>query len=177
MELVLLAVAIFVILLLGLVLLHMEEIKLPAMVKWGITLIVGVIWYSSTAIKLETTKTYVKSSERVIVSANPSGTSLSGSFVLGFGSISTNRYYLLREEISEGLYKDFEVRKEVYIRESNTLPHNKGLFTQASDCKEVVFKYKILLWEIQSKEGAITCDLIRQEIIVPVDYVIKQLQV
>jgi hypothetical protein len=114
-----------------------------------------------------------------LVSAAPSHTqingSVSGSFLFFSGVIQESRVYLLREEVEKGLYKDFEVKHEVYIREDSSLT-NRGKFVQYYDCKDVTKSYEYFIWELYSKTEN-ECFYQKQEIIVPSGSVIKELNI
>ena len=112
---------------------------------------------------------------KVLVSTAPSHTQVSGGFVLFWGSIGTDRVYLLREEVSEGLYKDFEVHHEVFIKEDDTLT-NTGLFTQEFTCTTVNEYYKVLFWKVVDTTEE-RCKYVRQIISVPTGSVIKNISI
>ena len=112
---------------------------------------------------------------KVLVSTAPSHTQVSGGFVLFWGSIGTSRVYLLREEVSEGLYKDFEVRHEVFIKEDDTLT-NTGLFTQEFTCTTRNEYYKVLFWKVVDTTEE-RCKYVRQIISVPTGSVIKNISI
>jgi hypothetical protein len=135
-----------------------------------------LLWLHYTDLILTPTKTYQSTTEKIIVSSAPSSSELSGSWILGFGSISTSRYYLLREEVSDGLYKDFQVKYEVYIREDKSLT-TKGKFIQISNCTVRQWEYELLWFTLYGGETYTSCNFSRQEIVVPVGYVIKDLTI
>lgn len=112
---------------------------------------------------------------KTLVSTAPSHTQLSGGFTLLWGSIGTDRVYLLREEVSEGLYKDFEVRREVYLREDASLT-DKGTFTKMFSCAYKKEYYGLLFWKLFERERKV-CNFSKQEIAVPVGSVIKNLSI
>ncbi|ALM62112.1 hypothetical protein AXI64_gp120 [Vibrio phage qdvp001] len=130
---------------------------------------------------VEHSKTYTNSytTERTLISAAPSHTqingSIRGSFLMFSGVINENRVYLLREEVEKGLYKDFEVEHEVYIREDNTLT-TKGRFVQLFKCYDVSAEYFWLGFKLFGNTKNI-CSYSRQEIVVPVGSVIKELNI
>ena len=148
---------------------------IPESVGWGMIFFVIVLWFAQEGCLQEEVSTRNKVVEKVLVSTAPSHTQVSGGFVLLWGAIGTNRVYLLREEVSEGLYKDFEVRHEVYIREDNTLT-NKGKFTKFSECTTYRESYELLVWTLTESTRE-HCTFTRQEIAVPVGSVIKNLSI
>lgn len=119
------------------------------------------------------THSYTK--EKVLVSTAPSHTQIegkiSGNFLMFSGVLDEKRVYLLREEISKGLYKDFEVKKEVYIREDNRLT-NKGKFVQHFSCHDISTYYDLYGYELLHTTKN-KCSYQKQEIVVPVGSVIK----
>ncbi|CAL9955543.1 hypothetical protein VPHF99_0010 [Vibrio phage F99] len=114
-----------------------------------------------------------------LVSAAPSHTQIhgnvSGNFLFFSGMIQESRVYLLREEVETGLYKDFEVKHEVYIREDNSLT-DRGKFVKYFDCKDVTKSYEYFVWEFYN-ETKNECFYQKQEIIVPKGSVIKELNI
>ena len=123
------------------------------------------------------TNNYTK--ERVLVSTSPSHTQIdgkiSGDFLMFSGVINEKRVYLLREEVSKGLYKDFEVKKEVYIREDEELT-NKGKFVQHFSCYDISTYYDLYGYEFLHTTKN-KCSYQKQEIVVPVGSVIKELNI
>ena len=114
-----------------------------------------------------------------LVSAAPSHTQINGSvggnFLFFSGMIQESRVYLLREEVEAGLYKDFEVKHEVYIREDDSLT-DRGKFVKYFDCKDVTKSYEYFIWEFYN-ETKNECFYQKQEIIVPKGSVIKELNI
>uniref|UniRef100_A0AB39AJ88 TMhelix containing protein I n=1 Tax=Vibrio phage P018-4 TaxID=3229728 RepID=A0AB39AJ88_9CAUD len=130
---------------------------------------------------VEHSKTYTNSyiTQRTLVSAQPSHTqingSVSGNFLMFSGVIGENRVYLLREEVEKGLYKDFEVKHEVYIREDSSLT-TKGKFVQHFKCSDITVEYFWLGMKLFNNTNN-KCEYDRQEIVVPVGSVIKELNI
>lgn len=117
--------------------------------------------------------------EKVIVSSSPSHQYIEGrvggGFLLFSGMIEQKRAYLLREEIEEGLYKDFTVKEEVYLKEDPLLK-SKGKFKQYFTCKHSLFWYDVYgLRLLETKEE--TCSYTKQVISVPVGSVIKEIKI
>lgn len=171
----LIALSFIVIFFIAAIILTLIKSGLPKMYKVSASLALLLLWYFYTDLTYINTKTYQSITEKVIVSSAPPSSELSGSWILGFGSISTNRYYLLREEVSEGLYKDFQVKHEVYIREDKSLTC-KGKFIQISNCTLDRWEYELLWFTLKSINNP-SCRFNRQEIVVPVGYVIKDLTI
>lgn len=117
---------------------------------------------------------------RILVSAQPSHTQLEGSihgaFSVIVGVINESRVYLLREEISEGLYKDFEVREEVYIRENPELS-DRGKFVKYYNCYNHNVYLDLYGWQPIKFAPEYKCYYKRQEIEVPKGAVIKELNI
>lgn len=115
-----------------------------------------------------------------LVSASPSEKYLDGSFSMfmgtGSGGLETKRYYLVRERIREGLYKDLMIKHEVYIEERESLPKGEGLFEQDYTCKTLDVSYKMLFWKLH-KVYKNQCEYSSQRIVVPKGYVIKELRI
>lgn len=137
-------------------------------------MLIASVWLSE-GVEYESSPSRNYATERTIVSAQPSHTELEGNFLFFSGVISEERMYLLREEVSEGLYKDFTVKKEVYIREDNSLT-DKGKFVQKFSCNKLNIEYKYLAFTIFSKTAEY-CKFNRQEIVVPKGSVIKELKI
>lgn len=144
--------------------------------KWILQLVVVIFWLAGTDFSNPDISSREYSTNRTIVSASPSNTTSSGYFILGSGSIGSKRYYLLREEIENGLYQDFEVDGTVYIRERETTNH-KGVLEQKYICTTSQLNYRILWYVAYEKYVQESCVTSRQEIIVPVGYVIKDLNI
>ncbi|AGH32014.1 hypothetical protein VPIG_00157 [Vibrio phage PWH3a-P1] len=123
--------------------------------------------------------THNKTITKQLVSSQPSHTqiegSVSGSFLMFRGVIEESRVYLLREEVRKGLYKDFEVKHEVYIREDVNLL-NKGKFVQYFKCYRITDYFDLFGHKLWSKVGH-NCEYQKQEIVVPVGSVIKELNI
>jgi hypothetical protein len=123
--------------------------------------------------------THDKITTKILISAQPSHTqiegSVSGSFLMFSGVIGESRVYLLREEVEKGLYKDFEVKHEVYIREDGNLM-NKGKFVQYFKCYKITDYFDLFGYKLWSKTGY-NCEYQKQEIVVPVGSVIKELNI
>ncbi|UUW39748.1 putative TMhelix containing protein I [Vibrio phage VPMCC14] len=141
-----------------------------------------VFWLTlifSSGVEHSFTYTNSYTTQRTLVSAQPSHTqingSISGNFLMFSGVIGEDRVYLLREEVEKGLYKDFEVKHEVYIREDESLT-TKGRFVQHFKCNNINIEYiwlgMQLFRNIKNK-----CEYDRQEIVVPVGSVIKELNI
>lgn len=142
----------------------------------GTILLIFSLWCIQDGYKEEVLQEYEGSVKKVLVSASPSSTKTEGSFLLFVGSLSETRYYLLREEVEDLLYKDFEVKaKDTYLREDSTLK-GKGLYVESYDCKDIKKSYVLLVWVIAEKEKQ-PCNLRRKEIRVPLGSVIKELKV
>tara|TARA_B100001059_G_C17712583_1_gene516297 strand:+ start:312 stop:842 length:531 start_codon:yes stop_codon:yes gene_type:complete len=116
---------------------------------------------------------------KTLVSAAPSHTqvegSISGGFLMFSGVIGESRVYLLREEVEKGLYKDFEVKKEVYIREDDG-SRNKGKFVQHFQCYDISTHFDLYGYEFLHRTVN-KCAYQKQEIVVPVGSVIKELNI
>ena len=142
-------------------------------------LLLFFIWCYSDGMEIKEFPTRSYTTEKVLVSTQPphsevSG-SLSGSFLYFSGSIGENRVYLLREEISQGLYKDFQVKNEVFIREDNDLI-TKGKFVQYFQCYDVSLYYEIIMWPTLNNVYE-DCRYVKQEIVVPVGSVVKEIKI
>lgn len=135
-------------------------------------------WYSfDLTITQEQTEGY--KTTKTLVSTSPFESYLQGSFSLfmgtGSGELETKRWYLLREQIREGLYKDFTVKEEVYIEERESLPKDKGLFEQYFSCQTNTASYRMFVWEIDKTKEE--CKFNKQTIAVPKGFVIKELRI
>lgn len=123
--------------------------------------------------------THDKVTTRTLVSAQPSHTqingNISGNFLMFSGVIGEQRVYLLREEIEKGLYKDFEVKYEVYIREDKSLT-SKGKFKQYFKCYKLRDYFSAFDTQVLSRVKY-ECEYQKQEIVVPVGSVIKELNI
>lgn len=116
-----------------------------------------------------------KIESKKLVSASQE-TRYQGSFSLLYGTLNQKRYYLLREEIRDGYYKDFEVKHEVYIREDREMEKNKGEFVQIFKCRKQISKFRLaFIFEIN--EESETCKYDRQEIVVPYGHVVKEISI
>lgn len=151
------------------------------MSRLGVILLVLCTILLSTTNGWEGSKDYTRTYTHIktLVSASPSHTQIdgkiSGSFLMFSGVIGESRVYLLREEVSKGLYKDFEVKHEVYIREDGSLT-NDGKFVQYFNCYDISTYYDIYGWIVfDNKEES--CYYQKQEIVVPVGSVIKELNI
>lgn len=140
-------------------------------------LILGILFTFNEGYEYKQTPWYSVHQEKLIVSSSPSSLKtegiIGGNFLFFSGYVSQSRYYLLREQIEEGLYKDFEVNGEVYLRESVTFL-NQGKYTEEYHCYDKTESYT-LFWKTWTGEKEQHCDLKRQEIIVPVDSIIKEI--
>lgn len=148
-------------------------------VYWTLVVILFVGWIAGDGYEETRTLTHKDHVTKHLVSAAPSHTQINGSiggnFLFFSGVIQENRVYLLREEVEKDLYKDFEVKQEVYIREDNSLT-NRGKFVQYYNCKDVTKSYEYFLWELYNKTEN-KCFYQKQEIIVPSGSVIKELSI
>lgn len=142
--------------------------------------VISGVWLTSNGWEEE--RVFVKDhyNQKVLVSAAPSHTqingSISGNFLMFSGVIGEQRVYLLREEVSKGLYKDFEVKHEVYIREDESLT-DKGKFVQYFKCYNKTVVLDFYGWQVLSLPAKYDCDYQRQEIVVPQGSVIKELNI
>ncbi|AUR84677.1 TMhelix containing protein [Vibrio phage 1.063.O._10N.261.45.C7] len=148
-------------------------------VYWTLTLGLFMGWGIGDGYEETQTFTHKGYVTKHLVSAAPSHTQINGNiegnFLFFAGVIQENRVYLLREEVEKGLYKDFEVKHEVYIREDSSLT-NRGKFVQYYDCKDVTKSYEYFIWELYNKTEN-KCFYQKQEIIVPSGSVIKELNI
>jgi len=146
---------------------------------WGFLAVVFIGWCIGDGYEESQKFTHKGHITKYLVSAAPSHTQIngnvSGSFLFFSGMIQESRVYLLREEVEEGLYKDFEVKHEVYIREDAILT-DRGKFVQYFDCKDVTKSYEYFIWEVYN-ETKNECFYQKQEIIVPKGSVIKELNI
>lgn len=138
----------------------------------GISILGGLIYW-----QVDIDSTYETSTRsKVLVSAAPSHTQVDGSISGGFmyisGYVNEKRIYLLREEVSKGVYKDFEVKKGAYLKEDASLK-NKGKFVQHFRCETEIARIELL----DLQESRTNCVVIGQDIVVPVGSVIKELKI
>lgn len=138
-----------------------------------LAVVMFLVWMGGDGYEKSYSPTEGYTETKTLVSTAPSHTQLSGGFTLLWGSIGTDRVYLLREEVSEGLYKDFEVRREVYLREDTSLT-DRGTFTKIFSCEYKKEYYELLFWKLFERERKV-CNFNKQEIAVPVGSVIKNL--
>lgn len=141
-----------------------------------LSIIVSLIFSEGVGIERQYSRDYTTT--KVLVSTQPSHTQIEGSFggfLIVSGVINESRVYLLREEVEDGLYKDFEVKHEVYIREDNTIL-DKGKFVQHFQCENIILSYSWLGMVLFDKQGE-ECKYSRQEIVVPKGSVIKELNI
>jgi len=122
-----------------------------------------------------------KEQSRIIVSSAPPYQTLDGSihFFLGMGggSFGESTTYLLREEISKGLYLDFKGNHKVYIQEDASLK-TKGKFIQTFDCVSTSHYVDLFgIWKTGSTKPKETCKYSKQTIIVPIGHVIKHISI
>lgn len=137
-------------------------------------------WFAADGWESRIVDTYDKNEVRKIVSASPPNSqingSIGGSFLFFGGVVNESRYYLLREEVEPGLYKDFEVKQEVYIREDSNLK-DSGKFIQVYKCNKLKGTYDIFGYQPIEPRYITKCQYQRQEIIVPQGFVIKDLTI
>ena len=139
---------------------NLHELQIATFVVWALILLfteskiifaLGVV-FMATCNGWEGDRVFTHSytKEKVLVSTAPSHTQIdgkiSGNFLMFSGVIDEKRIYLLREEVSKGLYKDFEVKKEVYIREDEKLI-DKGKFVQHFSCYDTYTYYDLYGYE------------------------------
>lgn len=148
-----------------------------------ITLVCSLLfgaWFAADGWESRIIEVYNKTEVRKIVSASPSNTqingSISGSFLFFGGVVNESRYYLLREEVQPGLYKDFEVKHEVYIREDPNLK-DSGKFVKIYKCNKLKGTYDIFGYQPIEPRYMTKCKYQRQEIVVPQGFVIKDLTI
>ncbi|UOK16885.1 hypothetical protein [Vibrio phage phiKT1024] len=148
-----------------------------------VTIICSILfgaWFAADGWESRTIEIYQKESVRKLVSASPSNTkingSIDGSFLFFGGVVNESRYYLLREEVEPGLYKDFEVKHEVYIREDANLK-DSGKFVQLYKCHKLEGTYDIFGYQPIEPRYITKCKYKRQEIVVPQGFVIKDLTI
>jgi len=148
-------------------------------IYWGLIASLLLGWGVGDGYEQSSVFTHKGQVTKHLVSAAPSHTQINGSvggnFLFFSGIIQENRVYLLREEVEEGLYKDFEVKKEVYIREDSSLT-DRGKFVQYFNCKDITRSYEYAIWELY-RETNNECSYQKQEIIVPKGSVIKELNI
>lgn len=145
----------------------------------SISLVLLLTWTLQEGYGKQTSEPYTVTQEKLLVSASPSHLKsegdIGGGFLFFSGYFDQKRYYLLREEVSESLYKDFEVSGEVYLRESSDWKE-KGLYKVDYTCEDVTSSYT-LLWKKIAEQTWQNCDDGVKEIIVPKGSVIKELKV
>ena len=145
--------------------------------KWlAIPVSLLVLWGCSSGLEITEHSHYKREDVRNLVSASPSESEIDGAFWFFGGVINESRYYLLRWEVEPHLYKDFQVKNEVYIREDPNLV-NTGKFVQFFDCHYENVSYDLVGLRVYQGEDEKICSYSRQEIIVPMGYVIKDLNI
>lgn len=122
------------------------------------------------------TSTEITQQNKLVSVSSPSSQvegSFSG-FLIYSGYVGESRVYYLREEIREGLYKDLTVKKEVYLREDDSLV-DTGKFLQYSKCYYLEESYTIAWWKVYEPVVKRMCKFSHQEIVVPKGVVIKDM--
>lgn len=149
--------------------------------RYKLLILIGasVTWWYSFDFNYDITYSRSYTTTKTLVSASPSESYLEGSFQIfmgtGGGSVETKRWYLLREELRHGLYKDLTVKKDVFIEERDNLPKGKGLFEQNFTCNKHHTSYRMFLWTIEDVDEK--CAYQSQTIVVPRGFVIKEIRI
>lgn len=137
-----------------------------------------MIWGFSEGFTVKPYPVYEKVESKEIVSIGQPhfGTTggLSSSFVLFSGIIEQSRYYILREEVEPGLYRDLEVKSGAFLREDSSL-NDRGIFKTYRKCADYETEYRILGINLKESERRTECQLDRREIVVPSGYIIQEL--
>lgn len=140
----------------------------------------SLVWLTSNGWEKESKFVENTTREKILVSAQPSHTQIEGhvrgNFMMFSGVVGEKRVYLLREEVQTGLYKDFEVQGETYIREDDSMS-DKGKFKQYYTCNDVKIVLDFYGWKPLDLGTEYKCKLVKQEIIVPKGSVIKELNI
>lgn len=154
-------------------------VKTNSFLSFSVFIIMVIYLFTSEGIEKQSFPETYYTKEKVIVSSSPSHQYIegrvSGNFLLFSGVIEQKRAYLLREEIEDGLYKDFTVKKEVYLKEDPLLK-SKGKFIQYFTCEHSLYWYDVYgLRLLETKKE--TCSYKKQVISVPVGSVIKEISI
>lgn len=141
---------------------------------WGVIALL-CFYLQFIEVKQVDTDSYYTEETVTIVSAAPPSNITTGNFVLGSGTIGNRIGYLLRSEIKEGLYKDFQVVHDVFIKEEPDLT-TKGLFTKRFKCHKEVRTF-VVAGSVLEKAINERCRFFDQTIHVPVGHVVKYISI
>lgn len=83
--------------------------------------------------------------------------------------------YKLKEQLSNGSYKDFTVKNKVSLYGDKTLK-DEGKYIQVFTCDTLDINYKYLMFTLWNKTLE-DCKYVRQEIVIPDDDIVREFEI